>query len=106
MPAPLTTMLAKKNTSFSWHLLAVVCYYGFLTIPFLHLLCSHVICSSYYREVLRVCAECHELSVPVRRAEKRILNGLNKQVRYAPPKKEIVRTPADKVYQEGTCYIV
>lgn len=53
-----------------------------------------------FREVLRVCAECHELSVPVRRAEKRVLNDLNKQVRYPPPKKEIVRTPADKVRKE------
>eukprot|EP00903_Cladosiphon_okamuranus_P018895 g17378.t1 len=48
------------------------------------------------REILRMCAECDELSVPVRRAEKRILNDLNKQVRYPPAKKEIVRTPADK----------
>ncbi|CAM9447533.1 unnamed protein product, partial [Scytosiphon promiscuus] len=48
------------------------------------------------REVLRACAECHELSVPVRRAEKRLLNDLNKQVRYPPAKKEIVRTSADK----------
>lgn len=44
-----------------------------------------------------MCAECDELNVPVRRAEKRTLNELNKQVRFPPAKKEIVRTPADKV---------
>ncbi|CAN0456706.1 unnamed protein product, partial [Hapterophycus canaliculatus] len=46
--------------------------------------------------VLRACAECVELNVPVRRAEKRLLNDLNKQVRYPPAKKEIVRTSTDK----------
>ena len=44
-----------------------------------------------------MCAGCDELNVPVRRAEKRALNELNKKVRFPPPKKEIVRTPADKV---------
>ncbi|CAM9813986.1 unnamed protein product [Ectocarpus sp. 6 AP-2014] len=48
------------------------------------------------RDILRVCAECNEVNVPLRRAEKRFLNDLNQKVRYSPPKKEVVRTPADK----------
>ncbi|CAM9375008.1 unnamed protein product [Ectocarpus sp. 4 AP-2014] len=48
------------------------------------------------RDILRVCAECNEVNVPLRRAEKRFLNDLNQKVRYPPPKKEVVRTPADK----------
>lgn len=44
-----------------------------------------------------MCAECDEVNVPLRRAEKRFLNDLNQKVRYPPPKKEVVRTPADKV---------
>ncbi|CAM9166116.1 unnamed protein product, partial [Ectocarpus sp. 12 AP-2014] len=48
------------------------------------------------RDILRVCAECDEVNVPLRRAEKRFLNDLNQKVRYPPPKKEVVRTPADK----------
>lgn len=49
------------------------------------------------RDILELCAGCDELNVPVRRTEKRLLNELNKQVRFPPRKKEIVRTPADKV---------
>lgn len=51
----------------------------------------------FSRDVLDMCTRCEELKVPVRRTEKRLLNELNKQVRYPPPKKEIIRTPADKV---------
>lgn len=61
---------------------------------------------TFVRDVLRVCAECDELKVPVRRAEKRLLNELNKQVRYPPPKKEIIRTPADKVERAVTILLV
>lgn len=53
--------------------------------------------SSLFRDILQICAGCVELKAPVRRTEKRLLNELNKQVRYPPGKKEIVRTPADKV---------
>ncbi|CAB1111431.1 unnamed protein product [Ectocarpus sp. CCAP 1310/34] len=49
-----------------------------------------------FGDILRVCAECDEVNVPLRRAEKRFLNDLNQKVRYPPPKKEVVRTPADK----------
>lgn len=49
------------------------------------------------RNILQLCASCEELSVPVRRNEKRVLNELNKQVRFPPAKKAIIRTPADKV---------
>lgn len=49
------------------------------------------------RHILEVCAGCDELSVPVRRSDKRTLNDLNKRVRFPPGRREIIRTPADKV---------
>ncbi|CAM9497637.1 unnamed protein product, partial [Discosporangium mesarthrocarpum] len=52
--------------------------------------------SSGTERLLDMCASCEELKSALRRSEKKLLNSLNKSVRFPPDKKFLVRTPKDK----------